>query len=424
MEQDFAFLPCDNSSHVTKSFSLLRRTESGATIAWASSKPSLISIENGIKGEIAVVKLPNSSEEVILTANITRGAATTKKDFSLTVVPYNDLDSSTDEQAYLVGYQLKPSGTYVAGYWNKDLWTGTELLPLDSTDQIELSTVIMLDNDVFALGRIRHYKDLAAPNSWQDTAGYWKNGAWTPLELPFASQESRVISIAKSGSDIYALSYNPVRAGYWKNTQWVNLSDDPSYVVGNSIAISGSDVYVAGKQIISDGLNAGGYWKNGSWTELQPQSALNAPLNISVQGDEVYISGNTANTAGYWKNGDYVSIPNPESGLYVSLAYQIVVSDDAVYLPGHWLEYYTRPLGEGAKSNGYWRNRTWTPLGYPVQSMAVIGCNLYAMGEDDPKNPRVSSRPQYLKNNVLTSLPVEAGNVGRLTSFATSTSQK
>lgn len=289
-EKDFAFLPCDNSSRVTKSFSLLRRTESGAVIAWSSSKPSLISIENGIQGEIAAVKLPNISEEVILTANITRGEATIKKDFSLTVVPYNDLEGSADERAYFVGYQLKPSGTYVAGYWNKDLWTGTELLPLNPTDQIELSTVIMLENDVFALGRIRHYKDPADSNSWQDTAGYWKNGTWTSLELPFASQESRVISIAKSGSDIYALSYNPVRAGYWKNSQWVNLSDNPAYVVGDSLAISGSDVYVAGKQINSDGPSSGGYWKNGIWTELQPPSALNAPLNISVHGDEVYIS--------------------------------------------------------------------------------------------------------------------------------------
>ena len=70
----------------------------------------------------------------------------------------------------------------------------------------------------------------------------------------------------------------------------------------NGIAVSGSDVYIAGAVFGSDGALHATYWKNGVPTTLDQKYSV--ATAITVSGSDVYVAGNrSVDSALYWKNG-------------------------------------------------------------------------------------------------------------------------
>ena len=110
------------------------------------------------------------------------------------------------------------------------------------------------------------------------------------------------------------------KACYWQNGTRVDLDGRAA----SAIAVSGSDVYVAGTYL--DGNPQACYWKNGTRVDLDGHEAR----AIAVSGSDVYVAGSYLGTvygvgmynsqtivtdkACYWKNGVRVDLPNPGVG--------------------------------------------------------------------------------------------------------------
>ncbi len=125
-------------------------------------------------------------------------------------------------------------------------------------------------------------------------------------------------------------------------------------VVAGRVAVSGSDVYVAGTSL----RNGDVYWKNGSMQTLGPSPAF--VKCITASGNDVYVGGTTygENHAVYWKNGVEVDLPG----------------------------------------------------GYTVNDMAVIGSDVYAVGNANPGNNGIGDYAVFWKNGVVDTLGIGHAN--------------
>ena len=132
-------------------------------------------------------------------------------------------------------------------------------------------------------------------------AVYWLNGVQTVL--PKTGHNASANAIAVSGSDVHIAGSNDGNAVYWLNGVRTVLPKTV-WAYATAIAVSGSDVYITG----SDGGDAV-YWLNGVRTVL-PKTGNRAEANaITVSGSDVYIAGEDGDwfegeaDAVYWLNG-------------------------------------------------------------------------------------------------------------------------
>jgi hypothetical protein len=184
------------------------------------------------------------------------------------------------------------------------------------TDRIAVS-----GNDVCVAGE---YKEDARASSYYDytTSCYWKNGVRTDITSSRDGNYVKADYITVSGGNVY-FTGSRASYGYWKNG--VKIGDLPvpagsrdSLVKG--IAVSGSDVYVAGQYDDSNYNTHSCYWKNGARTDLPvpAKTESSSTIAITVSGGNVYILGLYSGLWGpvgeriirgcYWKNGTRIEL--------------------------------------------------------------------------------------------------------------------
>lgn len=134
--------------------------------------------------------------------------------------------------------------------------------------------------------------------------------------------------------DIYIAGNNSLgfsRTSYSKNFgSAVVIKDAAQNFDGNSIVVSGSDVYVSGFGISTTGsVFSPTYYKNESPVLINDGSRSAFATSISLYESDVYVAGWTENVAGanshtacYWKNGTITLLGDGKSQ---SLARKIAV---------------------------------------------------------------------------------------------------
>jgi hypothetical protein len=156
-------------------------------------------------------------------------------------------------------------------------------------------------------------------------------------------------------------------ARVWKNGELQDLSNGENDAFAFSIAVSDTDVFVAG----TEGGKAV-LWKNGIAQILGDGNAR----SVFVSGRDIYIAGISANNAVVWKNGAAITLANGQNYLAAE-ANSVFVSGNDVYVAG-W------KYPEGAQ---LWKNglaQTLTPIGgtedaYP-NAIFMSGNDVYVVG--------------------------------------------
>lgn len=213
--------------------------------------------------------------------------------------------SGTD--VYVAGYEF--NGTiYVAKVWKNGIPTAIS----DGTKTANAYAIAVSGNDVYVCG----YQF----NGAKYGAMVWKNGAPTPLTD--GSQFSNSRAIAVSGGDVYVAGYETNGtasiARVWKNGVATALTDGTQAADCRGMTLVGNDVYVVG----DDGF-ASFLWKNGIPSVLPDAWAVDA---VAVSGSDVYVAGATLHghyIAKYWKNGVTTLLTD---GTQDSFAYSVFVN--------------------------------------------------------------------------------------------------
>jgi hypothetical protein len=200
----------------------------------------------------------------------------------------NSIIVAADCKVYIGGVCYS-SSVDIAGYWESDgiKTTWVKLSNVYGSDGW-VGSITIADGKVYAGGASYNSSDIRI-------AGYWmSDGSADPVWVELANTyntgitayDGSVYSITVADGKVYAggTIYNSSSvciAGYWVSdgttktwTGYVNPYDPSMQNDVSSIAISGSDVYLAAKPSVGKSNQYGGYYKNGIWIELKTSHSL------------------------------------------------------------------------------------------------------------------------------------------------------
>ncbi len=167
---------------------------------------------------------------------------------------------------------------------------------------------------------------------------------------------------------------------------------------------TGTDVYVAGFTVASNGKNVATYWKNGVATKLVTDSTSVSNSNsIMVIDNDIYVTGFITTVVGststgtypvYWKNGVMTMLPDNNGD--ISNAACIASQGNDIYIGG------TTTTKNGYLAATYWKNGVINLLpaaayGSEVWAMTVHGTDIYFAGDSNDKDGNPRYRATYWK---------------------------
>lgn len=318
---------------------------------------------------------------------------------------------------YIAGYG--PDGyAHEAMIWSNGVYS--VLTPGDLPGGYNASALAFAGSDIYVAG------ETIDANGNTDGC-CWKNGNQTIINYPPPTDGNTITSMALSGPRTYLAGYvlrrisNPswdptyVNEPVWNGSYYtidgntINrtlLETDTNDLLSlaYSMAISGSDVYVAGAFQAGNGNRIATYWKNdlngavplaagGDWSEA---------AGIALQGGNVYVAGyeqcpneGCIPTVKLWMN-DMHTVTNLTGGTDTALPSCLAITDTAQFVGG----YQQTPAG--IKQAMLWRVKGNTVVSIPlsdgltdamVNGIAVSGNDIFLAGyQVDPAwNNRVAT---------------------------------
>jgi hypothetical protein len=279
----------------------------------------------------------------------------------------------------------------------------------------------------------------STPGDYLNLAAMWRLTSGNPvatatlLPTPGGMTNAQAVAIALSGSDIYvagiASNATNQAAVYWLNNgPAITLPSSMTLSQTNAIAVSGGNVYIVGSEENSAGTARAVLWVNGTHTLLPPPSGKTyaGASAIAISGGNVYVAGIAFNTdedetAALWVNG-VPSILPPPSGLTGDyFANGLAVAGGNVYVSG------TTIPNSGGTTALFWQNGGAamtlpipsgdTAQGYGAEAVAVSGSDVYVAG-GGVSGATGNSTAAYWLNGTGISLPLPTNAVGSpVTSF-------
>jgi hypothetical protein len=227
-----------------------------------------------------------------------------------------------------------------------------------------------------------------------DAAMLWKDNKANRIGNP-ETLSAEANSVFVTDSDVYVAGkeeYLPVKfsAALWKNGN-VTLLGAPEalYSEAHSVYVYGNDVYVAGMQIDKLGNVDAMLWKNGAATRLNDQPGYAVARSVFVYQGDVYVAGHEVISerliATVWNKGNAKRLIDPNDGRDTqSMAFSIFVSGNDVYVAGgegNLDERLVSTLWKGNEAS-YEAIRLSEQATYAIaRSVFVSGSDVYVAGD-------------------------------------------
>ncbi len=241
------------------------------------------------------------------------------------------------------------------------------------------------------------WHDVNNSNGTTRTPKIWKNttGSYFATALPFTPNiQADANSIFVSGSDVYVAGRANGGAMIWKNGVATPLTTPPTSTDGmaNSVYVSGTDVYAVGSYEAAAII-----WKNGIATTLGTGVSGAVAMSVFVSGTDSYaagyitrvVNGNVINIATVWKNGIATYLTSGPAG---ANANSVFVSGNDVYV-----------VGSEGNAAMLWKNGVPITLSSTSKAVAnsvvVSGTDVYVAGTEDDGNS-LNSYAKLWKNGI------------------------
>jgi len=268
------------------------RSSSSVGLYWKNSTPT--ELFTGGFNQLTSVVVSNKDVYMVVLQNMWPGAVAAYLKNGEIVYLQDGSESSTavsmavsGSDVYVVGLAVDQNGHGKVRYWKN----GNPVDLTDGSTSAYPTSIFVSESDVYVAGRVDQEFD-SWSNLVKSTAAYWKNGKL--VKLTDGTNMAEATSVTVAGQDVYVAGYHcgiggyedytTASAFYWKNGSPIKLSDGPfGGTLATSIAVSNSDVYVAGITRIDSSyytpLGVPTYWKNGvpvNLTETSRRGAANS----------------------------------------------------------------------------------------------------------------------------------------------------
>jgi hypothetical protein len=375
----------------------------GDTLTITGSNLDLDKTKDSVKfGNLPAMIVSSSPAElkVVIPAGSGATRIQIKKGGSVTMLP----SDFTINNLYIFG-----ATDYIGNNGVGKVWKNGVSESLYDSEGREMTDMVIVGKDIYVCGNdynraIQRYLPV-----------YWKNGVKYPLEAN-AGLGYTAMSIASSGSDVYIVGRQqnsnslPFMA-VWKNGKLVKSPVESAGSLATAVTVVGSDVYITG---YDQGEKVWKYWKNGSGIRLMDEPNgpnLNSQTtDIFVQGKDVYVCGQERRKPVYWKNGEKTDL-TPQSEInnvsYLGVLNAIVASGNDVYVAG----YETSPVQRYGSTAKYWKNGEGVTLGSTARDdysnasdISIFGNDVYVIGDKSFTEEDRYRGAVYWKNGRRTNL--------------------
>ncbi|HYF36256.1 MAG TPA: choice-of-anchor D domain-containing protein [Prosthecobacter sp.] len=269
--------------------------------------------------------------------------------------------------------------------WDGAQWSalGTGLTHIQSFSVAGVNTMAMNGSDLYVGGYFTHAGGLSAANIAQ-----WNGETWSAVGSGYSG--GFIYSLSQSGGQVYAAMGSKVSK--WDGGTWTVVASGLNGEI-YELLVRGDEIFAAGGFTEANGVGCRRFAKfaDGNWDQIggeQDELGLDGKVNaIAVSGTDIYLAGNfttagevVVNRIAKWDGSTWSGLGSGVSGEVYALA----ASGSTVYAAGDFVS----AGGVLALKLAKWDGSTWSRLGsHPftspngwVHALALVGTKLYVGG--------------------------------------------